>query len=165
MTFSCHHSAGATAGMQARSDPGQLHVAEAAADILRKTGMFMLTDRGEMAVEGKGVMHTYFVDGLAKTAEKMALTRALTRISTASSIGAALSLRNLATTGACDESPAKKSPWVRAMDKVKAVNTIKNLGRGVIGIKHFTDVESPPPPPRVCVSIRSEVKSVSHAPK
>jgi hypothetical protein len=27
--------------------------------------MFQLTDRGEMAVKGKGVMRTFFVDGLA----------------------------------------------------------------------------------------------------
>jgi hypothetical protein len=38
--------------METRSDPGRLHVAEAAAEILRKTGMFKLTDRGEMAVKG-----------------------------------------------------------------------------------------------------------------
>jgi hypothetical protein len=35
-----------------RSDPGRLHVAAAAADILRRTGMFNLTDRGEMPVKG-----------------------------------------------------------------------------------------------------------------
>ena len=39
--------------METRSDPGRLHVAEAAAEILRKTGMFKLTDRGEMAVKGR----------------------------------------------------------------------------------------------------------------
>ena len=39
--------------MQSRSEPGRLHVAEAAAHILRDTGMFKLTDRGEMAVKGR----------------------------------------------------------------------------------------------------------------
>ena len=34
------------ARMEARSDPGRLHVAENAANILRETGMFKLTDRG-----------------------------------------------------------------------------------------------------------------------
>jgi hypothetical protein len=44
---------GPAGGMQSRSEPGRLHVAEAAADILRNTGMFKLTDRGEMAVKGR----------------------------------------------------------------------------------------------------------------
>jgi len=34
-------------------------------------------------------------------------------------------------------------------------------GRGVIENKHSTDVESPPPPPRVCMSIHPEGKSCS----
>jgi hypothetical protein len=38
--------------MENRSEPGRLHVAEAAAEILRKTGLFKLTDRGEMAIKG-----------------------------------------------------------------------------------------------------------------
>jgi hypothetical protein len=37
--------------MQSRSDPGRLHVAEAAAEILRNYRMFTFTDRGEMAVK------------------------------------------------------------------------------------------------------------------
>ena len=39
------------ARMQSRSDPGRLHVAEAAAEILRNYRMFTFTDRGEMAVK------------------------------------------------------------------------------------------------------------------
>jgi len=31
------------------------------------------------------------------------------------------------------------------------------LGRGVIENQHSTDVESPPPPPRICMSIHPEV--------
>jgi hypothetical protein len=38
-----------------RSDPGRLHVTEDVADILRKTKMFKLTDRGEMSVKGRGL--------------------------------------------------------------------------------------------------------------
>ena len=53
------------ARMETRSDPGRIHAAEEAAEILKRTGMFRLTDRGEMAVKGKGTMRTYFVDGLA----------------------------------------------------------------------------------------------------
>ena len=71
------------ARMETRSDPGRLHVAEAAAAILNETGMFQLTDRGEMAVKGKGVMHTYFVDGLAADAvEPRELQSALQRAGT-----------------------------------------------------------------------------------
>jgi len=69
------------ARMETRSDPGRLHVAEAAAAILTETGMFALTDRGEMAVKGKGVMHTYFVDGLAAdVVEAGELRKALERV-------------------------------------------------------------------------------------
>jgi len=69
------------ARMETRSDPGRLHVAEAAAAILTETGMFQLTDRGSMAVKGKGVMHTYFVDGLAAdVVEAGELESALVRI-------------------------------------------------------------------------------------
>jgi len=35
------------------------------------------------------------------------------------------------------------------------------VARGVIDIKHSTDVESPPPPAHVCISIRLEGKSCS----
>ena len=52
------------ARMEMRSDPGRLHVAAAAATILRHSGVCRLTDRGESVVKGKGVMRTYFVDGL-----------------------------------------------------------------------------------------------------
>ena len=51
------------ARMETRSEPGRLHVAETAAELLKKSGMFKLTDRGEIAVKGKGIMRTYFVDG------------------------------------------------------------------------------------------------------
>jgi class 3 adenylate cyclase len=68
------------ARMETRSEPGRLHVAEAAAAILRETGMFSLTDRGEMTVKGKGVMRTCFVDGLAAdVVEPGALMSALER--------------------------------------------------------------------------------------
>ena len=35
-------------------------------------------------------------------------------------------------------------------------------GKGVVENKHSTDVESPPRPPRVCVSIQPEGKSCSN---
>jgi len=52
------------ARMESRGEPGRLHVAETAAEILRKTGIFRLTERGEIEVKGKGTMRTYFVDVL-----------------------------------------------------------------------------------------------------
>lgn len=70
------------ARMETRGEPGRLHVAEAAAELLKKTGMFQLVDRGEMAVKGKGVMRTYFVEGFAADAvEAGRLKMALVRIS------------------------------------------------------------------------------------
>jgi class 3 adenylate cyclase len=60
------------ARMETRSDPGRLHVAAEAAEILKRSGLFRMTDRGESAVKGKGIMRTHFVDRLELAADAMA---------------------------------------------------------------------------------------------
>ena len=48
--------------------------------------------------------------------------------------------------------------WEEALKLAKQVDPAQ-LGRGLIEIKHTTDTASPPPSPRVCMSIHPECQS------
>jgi len=117
------------ARMETRSDPGRLHVAENAANILRETGMFKLTDRGELVVKGKGVMHTYFVDGLAADAvEPGALRSALARISNLNAEEEAHSSGSPGSTLSPLRSIRPQTHWKKTVSNLKSANAIAMLG-------------------------------------